>query len=60
MHQRFKLEDIRPAVTPMEPSINLSLDSPSVSPMQLTPAEKTRYREMIGTLITSKHPEQLT
>ena len=35
----------------MEPGIDLSLDSPAISPMALTPAEKTKYREMISCLM---------
>jgi len=35
----------------MEPRINLSLDSPAVSPNALTPAKKTKYQEMIGCLM---------
>ncbi|RDB27836.1 Retrovirus-related Pol polyprotein from transposon TNT 1-94 [Hypsizygus marmoreus] len=50
---RFGLEESRAAVTPMEPGIDLSPDSPAVSDKILTPAEKTRYREMIGSLITT-------
>jgi hypothetical protein len=48
---RFSLQDARATVTPMEPGIDLSLDSPAVSPTVLTPAEKTKYREMIGCLM---------
>ena len=40
---RFGLEDARKAVTPMEVGIDLSPDSPHVSPTLLTPAEKTKY-----------------
>jgi hypothetical protein len=43
----FGLENPCTAVTPMEPRINLSPDSPAVSPNLLTPAEKTKYCEMI-------------
>ena len=35
----------------MEVGTDLSLDSPHVSTISLTPAEKTRYREMIGCLM---------
>ena len=49
--RRFDLEDARKATTPMEVGINLSPDSPQVSATLLTPAEKTRYREMIGCLM---------
>lgn len=48
---RFGLENARTAVTPMEPGIDLSPDSPAVSPNLLTPAEKTKYRKMIGCLM---------
>jgi hypothetical protein len=48
---RFGLQDACSTVTPMEPGIDLSLDSPAVSPTVLTPAEKTKYREMIGCLM---------
>jgi len=48
---RFGLSDARPDVTPMEPGANYHIDSPSVSPTLLTPAEKTTYREMIGSLM---------
>jgi len=40
---RFGLENACTTVTPMEPRIDLSLDSPAVSPNALTPAEKTKY-----------------
>jgi hypothetical protein len=48
---RFGLEEARKASTPMEAGINLSPDSPHVSATLLTPAEKTKYREMIGCLM---------
>ena len=48
---RFGLTDARPAPTPMESGADFHLDSPSVSPTLLTPAEKTTYREMIGSLM---------
>jgi len=48
---RFGLSDARPDVTPMEPGADYHFDSPSVSPTLLTPAEKTTYREMIGSLM---------
>ena len=48
---RFDLSDARPDVTPMEPGADYHFDSPSVSPTLLTPAEKTTYREMIGSLM---------
>ena len=35
----------------MEVGLDLSLDSPQVSAISLTPAEKTKYREMIGSLM---------
>ncbi|GLB44027.1 hypothetical protein LshimejAT787_1502110 [Lyophyllum shimeji] len=48
----FKLESARTTVTPMdlERNANYSPISPSVSSILLTPAEKTTYREMIGSL----------
>jgi hypothetical protein len=48
---RFQLDGSRPAVTPMEPGADFTPDSPSVSPTLLTAAEKTTYREMIGSLM---------
>jgi hypothetical protein len=48
---RFGLQNARTTVTPMEPGIDLSFDSPAVSPTVLTPTEKTKYREMIGSLM---------
>ena len=48
---RFGLEESRAATTPLEPGIDLTPDSPSVSPTLLTPSEKTKYREMIGSLM---------
>ena len=48
---RFGLSDARVATTPMEVGIDLSFDSPQVSSISLTPAEKTKYREMIGCLM---------
>jgi hypothetical protein len=38
-------------VTPIEPGIDLSPHSPAVSPNLLTPAEKTKYCEMIRCLM---------
>ena len=57
---RFGLENARPAVTPMEPGADFTPDSPSVSPTLLTAAEKTTYREMIGSLMylaVMMHPD---
>jgi hypothetical protein len=48
---RFGLTDARPDVTPMEPGADYHPNSPGVSPTLLTPAEKTTYREMIGSLM---------
>jgi hypothetical protein len=48
---RFNLKDSRAANTPLEPGIDLTPDSPSVSSTLLTPFEKTKYREMIGSLM---------
>ena len=41
---QFGLQDACSTVTPMEPRINLSLDSPTISPMVLTPAEKKKVQ----------------
>ena len=57
---RFGLENCRSAVTPLEPGIDLTPDSHSISPTLLTPAEKTHYREMIGSLMYTTvmtHPD---
>jgi len=48
---RFGLSDARVATTPMEVGIDLSFDSPQVSAVLLTDTEKTKYREMIGSLM---------
>jgi hypothetical protein len=48
---RFGLENARTAVTPMEVGLDLSPGSPHLSATLLTPAEKTKYREMIGCLM---------
>ena len=48
---RLGLTDASPDVTPMEPGADYHFDSPSVSPMLLTPAKKTTYREMIASLM---------
>jgi hypothetical protein len=48
---RFDLQDARPAVTPMEPGVDLSPDSLSTSPILLTESEKRKYREMISSLM---------
>ena len=48
---RFGLTDARPDVTPMESGADYLFDSPSISPTLLTPAEKTTYCEMIGSLM---------
>ena len=45
---RFGLENACTAVTPMEVSLDLTPDSHHISATLLTPAEKTKYREMIG------------
>jgi hypothetical protein len=47
----FGLTNARPDVTPMEPEADYHPDSPSVSSVLLTPAKKTTYREMIGSLM---------
>jgi hypothetical protein len=51
MLTRFGLTNARPAPTPMEPGADYHLDSPSISPTSLTPAENTTFREMIGSLM---------
>jgi hypothetical protein len=48
--KRFGQEHARPVTTPMEPGIDLSVDSPSVSPTLLTPSEVVTYREAVGSL----------
>ena len=48
---RFGLSEARPDVTPMEPGADYHPDLPGVSPILLTSAEKTTYREMIGSLM---------
>ena len=56
----FGLENVCTAITPMEPRIDLSPNSPTVSPNLLTPAEKTKYCEMIGCLMYATvmmHPD---
>ncbi len=47
----FGLSNAHPDVTPMEPSADYHFDSPAVSPTLLSSAEKTTYREMIGSLM---------
>ena len=48
---RFNLANSNPVITPMEPGIDLSIDSPGVSSTELTDSEKSRYREAIGFLM---------
>jgi hypothetical protein len=48
---RFGLDQMRPTMTPMEPSADYTPESPSVSSKTLLPKEKTLYREMIGSLM---------
>jgi hypothetical protein len=48
---RFGLSNASPVVTPMEPGVDLSVDSPAVSPQLLNESEKSRYREAIGSLM---------
>ena len=48
---RFGLANARSAVTPMEAGADFTPDSPSVSSTLLIAAEKTTYREMIGSLM---------
>ena len=47
----FRMDLAQPAITPMEPGVDFTLDSPSISPTLLTAAEKTTYREMIRSLM---------
>jgi len=57
---RFGLSDACPDVTPMELGVDYHPDSPGVSPTLLTPAKKTTYCEMIGSLmycVTMTHPD---
>jgi hypothetical protein len=56
----FDLENACTAVTPLEPGVDLSPESPSVSPTLLTVSEKRTYREMIGLLMyitVMTHPD---
>jgi len=56
----FGLSNARPDVTPIELEADYHSDSPGISPTLLTPAEKTTYREMIGSLmycVTMTHPD---
>ena len=48
---RMNLVDAKPAATPLDPGIDLSYDSPAVSVQRLTPLEKSKYREGIGSLM---------
>ena len=48
---QFGLDKAKAVTTPIEPGIDLTPDSPSVSPKLLTPNEKTTYHEMIGSLM---------
>jgi hypothetical protein len=48
---RFGLSEACVATTPMEVGIDLGFDSPQVSAVLLTAAEKMKYREMIGCLM---------
>ena len=72
---RFGLDKAKAVMTPMEPGINLTPDSPSILPKLCTTNKKTMYHEMIGSLMylstmmptqsqhypnTSTHPTQLT
>ena len=41
--QRMKLTDAKPVATPLEPGIDLSLDSPAVSLQPLSTNEKSEY-----------------
>ena len=56
----FNLTEARIVTTPMEASIDLSFDSHHISAIILTPAEKTKYHEMIGCLMYTAvmtHPD---
>ena len=46
-----ELKESQPVVTPLEPGVDLTPDSPAVSPTLLTPAKKRTYQEMIRSLI---------
>ena len=48
---RFGLSNAHPEHTPMEAGADFHLDSPSISPTPLSDAEKTTYREIIGSLM---------
>jgi hypothetical protein len=48
---RMKLAGAKPVATPLEPGIDLNLDSPAVSIQSLSPSEKAEYREGIGSLM---------
>ena len=47
----FGLTDVHTTVTPMEPGVDLSLNSPAVSPKNLTPSKNMKYRQIIGSLM---------
>src|SRR5215471_4504867 len=49
--ERMGLSKARPAITPMEPGIDLTPGASSVSPKLLSSCEKTKYREAIGSLM---------
>lgn len=49
--KRMGLQDAATVVTPLEPGVDLSYDSPALSPQILTPVEKSKYREAIGSLM---------
>ena len=48
---RIGLGDTRPIATPLEPGIDLSFDSPAISPECLNRSEILHYREAIGSLM---------
>ncbi|PPQ82237.1 hypothetical protein CVT24_012925 [Panaeolus cyanescens] len=49
--ERFGLHNAHEVTTPLEPGIDLCPDSPHVSPNLLSPADKSLYREIIGSLM---------
>jgi len=48
---RFNIDEDNPSETPMEPGVDLSPNSKSVSSVQLTQSQSSLYREMIGSLM---------
>ena len=54
---RFDVHSMRPVSTPLEPAVDLSPDAPHVSAKFLSPSEKSRYREIIGSIM---YPANMT